>query len=105
MRYTPLVLVLFLALVSCEKSKEKRKTLEFPSFTIKVPETWSQVKYDGIDSSIEQIITDGADSINIEFGQNSPPFDDVIKVYSFRDKVHFDSMGWPTEGKIFSKRA
>jgi len=105
MRYTQLIFLLLVVGLSCRQNDQRKKVLEFSSFTIMVPESWDQIRYDGIDSSIEQIITDEGDSINVEFGQYSAPFDDVIKVYSLKDKAHFDSINWPTQEKIFSKNS
>jgi hypothetical protein len=97
------LIALLVVLVSCKQNHQDKKTLEFSAFTIEVPETWRHVRYDGIDSGIDQILTDGGDSINVEYGNHSAAFDDVIKVYSLKDKAHFDSINWPTQGKIFSK--
>ena len=40
----------------------------------------------------------------VYFGKDVPSFNEIVKVYSFRDKAHFDSINWEVEGLIFSEQ-
>jgi hypothetical protein len=61
---------------------------------MKVPSNWNTFKMNGIDSSIEGIITDTKDTIIVEIGKNVVKFNEVIIVNSIKERLRLDSIGW-----------
>ena len=97
-----LFLIIF---IGCDKSKdEDSHILAFNRFTIEVPKTWSKNYIQGIEYNRDVIITGKGDTMIVYFGKDVPSFNEIVKVYSFRDKAHFDSINWEVEGLIFSEQ-
>ena len=57
------LLILILSSSSCSKTL---KTLDFKSFTIQVPHSWTAVKTEGIDSYVGRIALDSKDTVTFD---------------------------------------
>lgn len=77
--------------ISCQ-STERLKVVDCHAFKITVPSNWERVELKGIDSYVANLITDGGDTIRIDFGQHSNPFEDVIQVRTLDRKWLLDSL-------------
>jgi hypothetical protein len=62
--------LLLLFIISCTDSKPKRdkQTLDFGSFTIETPSSWTKIKAQGADSYVGRIAIDNTDTIDFDLG-------------------------------------
>ena len=65
---TIILLILFSACTN-NKSKSDKQILDFGTFTIETPKTWTKVKPRGIDSYVGYIALDSKDTIGFDLGQ------------------------------------
>ena len=106
MRHLTIITTLIIILASCDKTKDKKKTLDFGSFTIEVPSTWNKAKQQGIDSYVGQIALDESDTVSFDLGwysnslEEEPNFtvDDgrvhlLNESLSTRDSLVYDFIG------------
>jgi hypothetical protein len=64
------IILLLIFLISCSESRPKsdKQTLDFGTFTIEVPKTWTKIKRQGIDSYTGEIAIDSVDTIGFDSG-------------------------------------
>lgn len=77
--------------ISCQSS-EQLKVVDFNAFEITVPSNWERVDVKGIDSYVAELVTEGGDTIRINFGYYSNPFNDVVQVRPLDRKWLLDSL-------------
>lgn len=102
-----LLLIGVILLLSCNgkysDTKKETKRLAFSSFSIEVPVSWENRVFKGIDYSADYILIENKDTIHIDFGSFKEGFDDVLNVFSFKQKKKYDSLGLDTSSLVFSK--
>lgn len=62
--------LLFFFITSCSdtKSKSDKHTLDFGSFTIVTPSSWTKLKEEGVDSYVGRIAIDNTDTLDFDLG-------------------------------------
>lgn len=80
--------ILFLFLISCTDSKPKsdKQTLDFGSFTIETPNSWTKIKAQGVDSYVGGIAIDNTDTLHFDLGWYSN------KLYEYEPTILDSSM-------------
>jgi hypothetical protein len=65
-----IVLILIVALTSCNQSRRKdgTKTLDFGAFTIETPPSWTKIEEKGVDSYVGRIAIDEKDTLDFDLG-------------------------------------
>ena len=87
-------LMLFVSLCflveSC--SMDSCEITDFGFFTASLPASWQKIELKGLDSKVYNIITDKNDTLFIDFGRFSNPFNEVIEVRTLERKSEYDSV-------------
>ena len=78
-----LIAIIIIVLTSChqQKTKHKKKNMDFGSFSIKAPESWTAIEKNGVDSYVGSIIIDDKDTISFDLGwysNNLYEYDPII---------------------------
>ncbi|MEI6950783.1 hypothetical protein V9K67_26610 [Paraflavisolibacter sp. H34] len=65
-----LIAITIFGLTACNRSEPKRdtKTMDFGSFTIETPKSWTPIKEKGFDSYIGKIAMDNKDTLSFDLG-------------------------------------
>lgn len=66
-----IIIVLGLSACSQVKPKNDSKTMDFGSFSIETPQSWSAIKKRGLDSYVGSIAIDDTDTIRFDLGGHS----------------------------------
>lgn len=89
-------------LYSCDIEKEKIVTFE--DIGMKIPANWRLMQGNGIDSGVWHIITNNNDTIFIDYGKYSNPFNEIVEVRSFTRKKQYDSLNFAyPQNMVFSE--
>jgi hypothetical protein len=65
-----LITIIIIALAACNQTKAKgdTKTMDFGSFSVETPESWTAVEKQGVDSYVGSIAIDETDTIDFDLG-------------------------------------
>ena len=96
------ILIVFV-LCSCNQEKSSSKTVEIHNYSIDVPANWTTFKYDGIDSSVQGLITNNGDTIYSSFNKSAMSFDETVQVFSKAQIAKYDSLGLDTKSLYYSE--
>jgi len=102
-----LKLMLFVSLcslITCTKNTIKKS--DFGHFSALVPSNWQEVNLKSIDSDVLGLVTDKNDTLMIDYGKFSDPFNDVVEVRSLERKAEYDSVKFRyPSSMVFSENA
>lgn len=86
-----MVFVSLNSLIGCKKNETQN--LDFTKFNASVPLSWRKINLKGaIDSEVTGILTDKNDTIIVEIGKFSDPFNEIVEVRSLKLKAEYDSV-------------
>ena len=68
MRFITILIFFIIAGCNASKSKKDKQILDFGSFTIETPRSWTKIKAKGIDSYVGKIAIDDSDILHFDLG-------------------------------------
>jgi hypothetical protein len=92
--------VVYIFLVACvlfSCSQHRFEENDFLNFSMSLPDSWSKIKFNGIDSEAYGVITMNKDTVFIDYGRYSNEFKETIKVFSYGQIKKYDSLKMDTK--------
>ncbi|PZP40625.1 MAG: hypothetical protein DI598_19250 [Pseudopedobacter saltans] len=88
-----LIIIIITGLFACNQvnSKNDKKIMDFNSFTIETPQSWTQIKEKGIDSYVGKIALDYTDTIDFDLGWYSNDLTEYQQVKMGNGKIYYIS--------------
>lgn len=92
---------------SCtQKKKQEHKGFVLGDLHLKIPISWHEIKFQGIDSDVSGIVTAKNDTIHLDYGWHSNSFeygfDTTVNLYPLGHKKGYDSIGYKPKNAIYS---
>ncbi len=72
-------------------TKNETQNIDFGSFSASSPSSWRKIDLKSKDSDVSGLITDKNDTLIVDYGKFSDPFNEIVEVRSLERKAEYDS--------------